>query len=110
MTLHISTDGTVRFVAEPTALRIAEGLGEIKSRRASRIVPACPRRRLAFQILRVIFGDSGRVATWTRTWQGPWEVRFTDSPSRVSFSHASRAECLKWEVQQLNHQLQRTPP
>ena len=33
-----------------------------------------------------------------------WEVRWPDSPS-VVFSHASRAECIRWEIETLNERL-----
>ena len=34
-----------------------------------------------------------------------WEVRFEMDPGTVAFSHASRAQCIKWEVAALNASL-----
>lgn len=34
-----------------------------------------------------------------------WQVRFTEQPDRVAFTHPSRAECIRWEVEQLNKNL-----
>jgi len=31
-----------------------------------------------------------------------WEVRFTEQPDQVVFTHPSRGECIKWEVSELN--------
>ncbi|MGN6556204.1 MAG: hypothetical protein ACTHLW_21040 [Verrucomicrobiota bacterium] len=85
----------------------AEQLGMVKRTRASHIWPAHPVKRAAFRILRRLFGESGRVATWLRQWRGPWEVRFVDplAPRRIGavvFSHISRRVCVAWEIEQLN--------
>lgn len=47
--------------------------GEVITKRASHVFPELFWKRLAFRILRIL-GDRGRVAQWTRTWQGPWLV------------------------------------
>jgi hypothetical protein len=34
-----------------------------------------------------------------------WEVRLESNPDAVAFSDPSRAACIAWEVQTINHQL-----
>lgn len=43
-------------------------------KRASHVEPANFWGRWAFRLFRRLFGDKGRVATWTRTWDVQWEV------------------------------------
>lgn len=43
-------------------------------RRFSEIVPVNPFKRAWFRVLRLCFGERGRVAEWTRTWRGPWRL------------------------------------
>ena len=33
-----------------------------------------------------------------------WEVRLASEPNTVAYSHSSRAECIRWEVETLNRQ------
>lgn len=41
-------------------------------RRFSEIVPRRRWPRLAFRVLRRVFGEQGRVAEWTRAWKVEW--------------------------------------
>ena len=56
---------------------------KVPARRASRVEPADLLRRAIFLILRAACGDSGRVAAWTRTWQGPWRARMLLRPRTI---------------------------
>jgi hypothetical protein len=70
--------------------------------RASRIEPVSLVKRLCFRALRRLGGDRGRIAAWTRRWQGPW--RATLLSTGATFTHPQRSECIRWEIQQLtNH-------
>lgn len=101
--LHIANDGTIRAVANDDFP--FEVLGVVDTRRASHVWPCHPRKRFAFRLLRALFGERGRVASWCRSWRGPWEVRFANNPHRVVFSHPSRRVCIAWEIQHLNKKL-----
>lgn len=103
--LHITPDGTLHAVADETAERIAESLGGVSKRRASHVVPCHPWKRFAFRTLRRVFTERGHVASWCRSWRGPWEVRFADNPHVVAFTHPSRRVCIEWEIQRLNERL-----
>lgn len=79
-----------------------ETLGSTEAvQRVSHIIPAAGAKRVAFLILRWLFGDRGRVSEWTRQWNGPWEVRWAQSPDVVSFTHPSRRVCVDWEIDQI---------
>lgn len=34
-----------------------------------------------------------------------WEVRLATEPDTIAYSHASRSECIRWEVAHLNAEL-----
>jgi hypothetical protein len=65
-------------------------------KRVSYIYPACLWLRIVFILLRKLFGDSGRVAEWTRRWRCLWEVRignqvwtgFQDRQKAIEFERA----------------------
>ena len=98
--LTIAPDGTIRAVKNE-AIPFDE-FGQVTTRRASHILPCHPLKRLAFRVLRFLFVERGRVATWTRHWRGPWQVTFADAPHFVVFAHPSRRVCVDWEIQTLN--------
>ena len=103
--IHLS-DGLVQGVGDETLELIAGTIGhEVNRRRASHVLPRHPVKRLVFRILRAVFGERGRIATWCRSWNGPWQVSWAHEPHRVVFSHSSRRVCIEWEIEQLNARL-----
>lgn len=40
--------------------------------RASFVYPINTLKRIAFKVIRKVFGDWGKMANWTRVWRGPW--------------------------------------
>lgn len=101
LALFIAPDGTVSAVSDETAEAIARTLGRTSKRRASHVLPEHPGKQIAFVILRKLFGETGRVADWCRSWRGPWEV-YWKGERTPAFRHPSRRVCLAWEVKQLN--------
>lgn len=81
------------------------GIGEVQRRRASYVWPVHPVKRIAFVLLRLLFGERSRIATWCRSWYGPWQVRFADNPTVVVFTAQSRRVCIAWEIQQLEERI-----
>lgn len=71
--------------------------------RASRIEPVQRVKLLCFRVLRKLGGDRGRIATWTRRWQGPWKATLLGTGE--TFIHHDRKECIRWEVAKLTKQL-----
>lgn len=99
--LYIAPDGTVSAIADETAQDIAAKLGDPVKARASHVLPANPIKRFTFRVIRSVVGERGKVADWCRSWRGPWQVRFASNPRMVSFQHASRRVCIRWEINQL---------
>lgn len=92
--LFVRSDGTIQVVGD-----MPLELGDPVTHRASSIVPLHRGKRLAFMLLREIFGERGHIAAWTRTWHGPWiGLLFATNESYV---HQSRWVVLKWEHQRL---------
>lgn len=87
-------DGTISFIGD---LPLDIDGTVIGKRRLSHIWPVHPVKRLAFRLVRWFVGDTGRVATWTRRWSGPWQVRLIEHGNIVAFTHSNRRECVRWE-------------
>ena len=100
MIITFHEDGSATTLATD-ALPLAS-IGQTTKRRVSHIWPCHPVKRIAFRVLRSLFGERGAVPTWCRSWRGPWEVRFARNIHRVVFSHPSRRVCLAWEINQLD--------
>lgn len=77
-----------------------EAMGDTVRNRASNILPLHRGKRAAFLLLRSLFGERGRIAEWTRQWQGPWLCRLFATGE--TYVHQSRRCCLAWEHEQLN--------
>ena len=95
--ITLTNNGTVEWFDE---LPISMDCDVIHIRRASHIVPLNPIKRAAFRLLRLVFGDQSNVASWTRSWRGPWLVRIVGSQRQ--FIHQSRRVCVEWERGVLN--------
>jgi hypothetical protein len=52
---------------------------KVATRRASHIEPLYPVSRVLFHLLRKLFGETGRVAEWTRHWDVLWRVNLKPS-------------------------------
>lgn len=100
MSILIKPDGSIEFVGDEPTL---EALGHAVKRRASRIVPVAMGKRIAFRVLRFVFGDRGRVADWTRRWRGPWRATIIGKP--WTFTARTREACLAWERTVIEHEL-----
>jgi hypothetical protein len=106
LTLHIDTSGVIRSV-DTLNEEFLDALGLPSRKRASHVWPVHPAKRVAFRILRALFGERGHIAAWCRSWRGPWEVRFANNPGKVVFTHPSRRVCIGWEIATINERLAR---
>jgi len=72
--VNVATDGTLQFVDHHGAVAglFAIDAREIRTTRASRVVPTNVLKRCAFRTLRRLVSDGSRPAQWSRTWRGPW--------------------------------------
>jgi hypothetical protein len=73
--------------------------------RASHVVPISRPKRWAFRLFRRLFGETGRVAAWTRTWRGPWRVDLGPSAGPVIQPFNDRLAAIDAEVAWLNQHL-----
>lgn len=96
-TLFIRSDGQIEVIGDvPLEL---EQIGDCRRERASSIVPVHIGKRIAFLLLRAIFGERGITAEWTRGWSGPWSVLLYATGE--TFTAQSRKVCLRWERERL---------
>ena len=93
MTLTIDPTGNASYLGE-VAVDLSE-LGPVTRRRVSHILPVNPIKRGAFRALRLVFGERGRVAAWTRRWRGPWRAEIIATGQRRY--HMSRRVLIAWE-------------
>jgi hypothetical protein len=73
ITLTIDEDGDLLFLKTDSADIFME-LGTTVTKRASHVEPGSRYDRWFFHLLRFLFGDKGRVAEWTRTWNCEWRI------------------------------------
>lgn len=106
----VREDGSIQTLGDPPP-EIAS-LGTVKRKRISHIRPVQQPKRAAFIALRWLFGDRGKVAAWTRTWQCRWEVQFIGMAERCVFK--SRTNAVGWEYlmaeRMMVHNLHDQPP
>ena len=72
VTISITEDGSTRFLVSECTRHLLTDTSVIQ--RASNVEPVRYTLRLAFHGLRLIFGDYGRVAEFTRHWNCVWRV------------------------------------
>ncbi len=97
MNITLEPDGRVSFIGD---LPIELPLADTVRRRVSTIQPAHKRKRIAFLLLRTVFGEAGRVAAFTRTWSGPWRVTILATGETAVF--LDRQAAVDWELEVLN--------
>lgn len=100
LTILVDTDGTCETLDGGQGI---VGGVVIERRRVSHIVPVNRFKRAAFHALRIMFGESGRVSDWTRSWRGPWLTRLVGSTR--TFVHQSRSACVEWEHEIINREM-----
>lgn len=69
--IEFSNGGTAQFVLDEST-RPLTALGHATIERASHVVPTGFWQRMAFKVLRRLFGDDGKAAAFTRGWRCSW--------------------------------------
>jgi hypothetical protein len=74
VTLTVDSNGDIKFLVSP----LSQGFLDSDSvvRRASHVEPRNIILRCVFHTLR-LFGDTGRIADWTRCWNIDWRVNLS---------------------------------
>jgi len=101
--LNFAPDGTATAVEGEAAdlLRSALSL-QGERRRASHVLPVAFPLRSAFRLLRSVFGEVGRAATWTRSWRCQWYVDLSPVGGPLLQGFANRADAIQAEVAYLS--------
>lgn len=98
-TLIITTSGHLLTLGNPLNLP-----GVVESKRWSEIIPCSIPKRIAFRVLRYLFGERGRVAAWTRDWRTTWEMRVLSTGYTARSN--DRSVLIKLEHELFNQQAQ----
>ena len=103
LVIHIPRDSAkpVRFINDPRLVGLLDH-GPAQIRRASHIEPVSQFKRLAFRLLRRLFGETGRVADWSRNWPGPWRADMAPSSGPSIGPFRNRQKAIDAEVAWLN--------
>ena len=72
-----------------------------KVRRAAYVEPCAWPLRVIFQGLRRVFGDQGRVASFTRRWRCRWRVDARPTVNFIAGPFPDRKVALEWERREL---------
>jgi len=101
--ITFETDGSLTIIGDSPAVLGEEYAGS--SRRASHVEPTGLMLRWAFHLLRAAFGETGRVAGWTRRWKCPWRVNLAPSGGPILGPYGDRAQAISEEVDWLAENL-----
>lgn len=97
--IRIRRDGIIEWLSPPPGFSIPV-LNQTR-RRYSEILPVNPVQRLAFRVLRLCFGETGRVSEWTRSWVTVWRAEILIGPARGrTKEHWLRSILIDWEHEQ----------
>ncbi len=100
--INITESGEIEWIGDQCPFDDLP-LGKIRRRRLSTIQPTQCWKRVAFLTLRLLCGDRGPVAAFTRTWSGPWRVTILATGETAVFE--SRADAVGWEIETINGHL-----
>ncbi len=99
-TFTVSIDdstGESRFLVSPATSFLLDDSSSIK--RASHVEPINIAWRICFYILRSLFGEYGKVATFTRAWHIQWRVNLSPVQGPILPNHYSdRSEAINAEI------------
>ena len=103
-TVILRKDGTIEWLHPPP---FPLAVRQVSRQRFSEILPVNPVKRAAFRVLRRLFGETGRVAAWTRSWAVLWRAEILIGPRRgATRTSGIRAVLLDWEENQWAQQVQ----
>jgi hypothetical protein len=93
--LRIRKDGVIEWLAPPP---VPFKIKNQTRQRFSEILPVNPVLYMAFRILRKIFGETGRVSDWTRSWLCKWRATILLGPHKgETMDSGLRGVLLEWE-------------
>jgi hypothetical protein len=97
----IDGEGDVRFLVNEDTSSFLDATSAV--RRASHVLPSIPLLRALFVRIRLIFGEHGRMAEFTRRWNCSWVVDLSpvNGPKLLTI-FKSRQAAIDYEIQWLN--------
>jgi hypothetical protein len=97
--MRLRRDGVIEWLSPPPGFNIPV-LKQTKTR-FSEIIPVNPFLHLAFRVLRLCFGEYGRVGNWTRTWTVVWRCSILLGPGKGRTKESGlRSVLINWEHDQ----------
>lgn len=104
ITVTIGDDGSLNFVANEALADLAD-LGHATTRRASHVLPVNRPLRVLFRWLRDKYGETGRVAAFTRRWPCQWQADLSPSNGPTLGPFHKRQDAIDAEIAWLNENL-----
>ena len=101
--LVVGQDNSIRYLDDKSGDFDDEGRSSV--RRVSHIYPRNWGLFLAFVFIRVLFGDDGGMAEWTRNWKCAWVLDMRPSGGAKISGFSSRQAAIDFEVNSLNSRL-----
>lgn len=104
-TVVADENGSLSYI-QSAEISFLKDLGEVYVRRASNVEPDFYLLRVLFHWLRKKFGESGKVAGWTRSWKCLWRVNMKPSDGPILPERwVNRQSALNAEVTWLSENL-----
>lgn len=104
-TIVADENGNLSFIQD-VQISFLQDLGEVSVRRASHVEPDFYPLRVLFHWLRGKFGETGRIANWTRNWKCLWRVNMKPSNGPILPERwLTRQDALDAEVNWLRERL-----
>jgi len=93
--------GNVLFLVDKDTMPFIDETSTVT--RASNVEPVFLPLRLAYRLLRLVFGDTGRVSDWTRKWACFWRINLepVNGPI-VPITFADRQSAIAFEIEWLS--------
>lgn len=99
--LRLHKDGSIEFLGDAPPMF---PMGKPVTRRFSEIVPTFPPLLILFRLLRLLFGEKGRVAEWTRHWPCQWRATILMGRHHgQTTTDRRRATLIEWEHERWFH-------
>jgi hypothetical protein len=106
VSIVIREDGTL-VVLDNVVSHCFRDVGEVHTKRASHVEPNKKALRLVFHMLRLVFGDKGWMATFTRYWPCLWRVNTGPVGGPILAGRwKNRQAAIEAEVEWLNEHLE----
>lgn len=103
--IAVDDNGSLSYIQD-SEISFLKDLGKASVRRASHVEPDSFLLRTLFHQMRKVFGETGRVAEWTRSWKCLWRVNMKPSKGPILPERwVNRKDALNSEVAWLSENL-----